>query len=294
MVLAGTLWGRDAAYGHPTAGYLEELEKLGVADARAFWQQRWAPDRMTLVVAGDVDRAWLEEQLGAGLGAWTNDKATKAAAPSVAAKKVTSRLVLVDRPGAEQSDVRVGLTGILRTDKRWHAAEVLATTLGGTFTSRLNRRLREELGWTYGIRASFRALRRSGSFTIGSSIFTPKTGPAIGEILKIVGAMAAKNIPAAELTRIKMNLVRELPQGFKSVEGVAGAFALLVEHGLPDSWYEGYAAAIGKVTAKEVRGLAKTLIPAGKMVVVIVGDVAAIKNDLAKLKLGKHLTVENK
>ena len=286
VVLGGALYGGASPYGHPGAGYLGDVKKLTPADARAFYEARWHPARMTLVVAGDVDPAALEAKLDATLGAWTPRGKKPAAAKLPPPARAKTRLFLVDRPGAEQSDVRIGLVGLKRTDKRYYDFEVMRTVLGDGFTSRLVQRLREQLGYTYGIGASMAYRLGAGPVQIGTAIFTPKTVDGLKEILALVGDLARTDVPAEELKKAKQNLMRALPQQFETNEGIAGAFADLALFGLPDDWYEGYARRVDAVTAKRVRAAAKALLPENKLVFVVVGDMATVRAGLETLGLG--------
>jgi zinc protease len=164
---------------------------------------------------------------------------------------------------------------------------VLASTLGGGFTSRLNNRLREQLGITYGIRASedYHA-QAAGPFVIGSAIVTDATATGLTEINKMLDDVATTDVPAEELDKSKQNLIRALPAQFGTNAATADAFADLVLYGLPDTWYAGYAAGIKKVTAKEVKQVAKTLIPSKSMVISIVGDMSKIRAGIDKLGFG--------
>jgi predicted Zn-dependent peptidase len=104
----------------------------------------------------------------------------------------------------------------------------------------------------------------------------------VGEILRLVGELSGADVPAAELAKARSNLMRELPQRFATTAEIAGAFGELVETGLPDDYYAGYVARVQKVTAKDVRALAKSLLPAGKLTVVVVGDGSVVRAALEK------------
>jgi predicted Zn-dependent peptidase len=287
IILQAALYGAGTSYGHPTAGTREEFKTITVADAKQFYTERWNPTAMTLIVAGDVDTNALKTKLDTGLGAWKatgNKPAPKlAAAPA----KITSRLLVADRAAAAQSDVRVGMVGLDRKDPRYYKFEVFRTVLGDGFTSRLTQRLREQLGITYGIRASQDYRLATGPFIIGSAIVTAKTGEGLTEIFKIVDDLAAKNVPADELEKGKQNLIRTLPGQFATNASTVDSFAALVLFKLPDNWYAGYAANIRKVTAADVKAVAKTIVPSKKLVISIVGDMSKIKADLDKLGLGE-------
>ena len=118
---------------------------------------------------------------------------------------------------------------------------MLTTTLGGGFTSRLNQKLREQLGITYGIAPG----RTGGSRAVRSRSRArssrAETAHGLTETIKIVDDLAATDVPAAELDKSKQNLIRALPAQFETNAATAGAFAELALHGLPDDWYAHYA-----------------------------------------------------
>ena len=242
---------------------------------------------MTLVVAGDVDATALQTMLDGLFGAWHAPAATAAPPPVVQAQPIAHRMLLVDRPGAAQSDVRIGLVGPARADRRYYAFEVLASTLGGGFTSRLNQRLREQLGITYGVSSAMDWRTARGPFTIATAIQTPSTAQGIGEVLKLVDDVAGHDVPAAELDKAKQNLIRALPAKFETNAGTANAFAELVLLGRPDDFYTHYADAVRKITAADVRAAAKALLPASQLTIAIVGDLGKVRAELDKLGFGE-------
>ncbi len=265
----------------------EEFSAVTVADARTFYKEHWNPAVMTLVVVGDIDPKALKAKLDAGLGTWKPTGAKRPAKPVAAAAKLANRLLLVDRPAAAQSDVRIGLIGPDRKDKRFFAFEVYRTTLGDGFTSRLTQRLREQLGITYGASANMDWRLAHGPFTIGTAIVTAATAQGITETLKLVEDLTTTDVPAAELEKSKQNMIRALPARFDTNAGTASAFADLVLQGLPDDWYARYSAGVRKVTAKDVKAAAKALVPSKQLVISIVGDMSKVRAELDKLGLGE-------
>ena len=286
IVLSGALYGATTPYGHPAAGVREDFKTFTGEDVKAFYKAHYTPSAMTLVVAGDVAPAALKKLLDAGLGAWKPAGAKPPGKPVATPAKLASRLLLVDRPSAAQSDVRIGLVGPARKDPRYFAFEVLRTTLGDGFTSRLTQRLREQLGITYGAGAIMDWRLQPGPFVIATAIVTPETGKGVSEIIKIVDDLATNDVPAAELDKSKQNMIRALPSLFETNAATAGAFASLALHNLPDDWYARYADSVRKVTAKDVKAVAKALVPSNKLVFAVVGDLAKVRGDLDKLGLG--------
>ena len=286
LVLDAALFGATTAYGHPISGIRDEFKTLTLDEVQAFYKEHWNPAVMTLVVVGDVDPGALKHKLDAGLGAW-KPAGTKPIAKVVATpQKLGKRLQLVDRPAAAQSDVRVGLVGLDRKDRRYFAFEVLRTTLGDGFTSRLTQKLREEMGITYGANATMDWRLQPGTFVVATAIQTPDTGRGVAEIVKILDDLATTDVPAAELEKSKQNIIRALPAMFDTNAATARAFAELALHHLPDTYYASYAAGIRRVSAKDVKSIANAAIPSSKMVFTIVGDMSKVRADLDKLGLG--------
>ncbi|HEY2735143.1 MAG TPA: pitrilysin family protein, partial [Polyangiales bacterium] len=301
IVLNGALFGPDTPYGHPIAGVLDEFSQLGASDARAFYRQHWTPASMTLVVAGDVDAHRLQGALQNALGAWRPNRfvlpltAAGLSPPPAAAAVVPpaavpiapiARLHLVDRPEAAQTDLRVGLVGPERRDPRFFAFDVLRTVLGDGFTSRLVQRLREQLGITYAASADMQWRNSGGPFVIATAIDTPETARGVSEILKLVDALATSDVPSAELEKSKESMIRALPAEFETNENTVDAFAELVQLGLPDDFYAHYADGVRAVTAADVKSAAKTLLPSGRLVFSLVGDLKKVRGAIDRLKLG--------
>lgn len=285
VLLAG-LYGLASPYGHPGGGEHGSFRTLSIDDVLAFYRRQWNPAQMTVVVVGDVDAAAVRNKLDAILGSWKAPRGRSATLDSTPLPSV-HRLLLVDRPGAAQSDVRVGVIGIDRRDSRFFAFEVLSQILGGSFTSRLNQRLREQLGITYGVHASEVYRRAGGPFAIATSIVTPETARGLAEILRILGGIATQAVPEAELDKAKQNMIRALPASFETNGTTALTFADLALFQLPMDWYTRYAQSVRDVAASAVLATAKVALPPGAMKLSIVGDLAKIRADLDKLGLGE-------
>ncbi len=286
IMLNAALYGASAPYGHPISGTREEFKSVTNADAKTFYTERYNPATMTLVVAGDVEPDALKTKLDAGLGAWKPAGVKPMPKLVTTPAKPGARLLLADRPAAAQSDVRIGLVGMDRKDPHFYQLEVFRMILGGSFTSRLNNRLREQLGITYGISAIQDWRKAKGPFLIASAIVTAETAKGLGEILKIVDDLGTVDVPADELEKAKQQLIRALPAEFDTNSSTVDAFVTLIAHGLPDNWYASYADNIRKVKAADVKNVAKTVVPSKKLELAIVGDMSKVRGDIDKLGLG--------
>lgn len=203
-LIADQVWfGADDPRGRRTDGTVAVVAGLGPEALRASWAARAAPAGATFVIAGAADLPGVTDLLNARFGAWTGaPSAGSAALPPPPAQSGGPRLTLVDNPGAAQTVLRVVLPGWPLEDEARAAGELGVIALGGTFTSRLNRLLREEKGYTYGARASVDARPGAGRVIIGTNVFLDKTGPALADLLGEVQRFGA-GIDAAELEKAK-------------------------------------------------------------------------------------------
>jgi zinc protease len=187
-------------YRRLSAGVPETVERLDLEAVRGHHLAQYAPETSHLIVAGSFDPELVMDEAQRQLGDWRGSGAghrTIAAEPAATRR----RTVLVDRPGSVQSELRVGHIGIDRYHPRYFPAMVMGALLGGVFGSRLNLRLREELGYTYGARCGFDPRRAAGPFIANAAVHTEVTAPAIGELLSQLERIRAAAPQAAELAR---------------------------------------------------------------------------------------------
>jgi predicted Zn-dependent peptidase len=277
-------WG-DHPYGHWAGGTEESVAATTRADLAGFHAARWRPGAAELVVVGDVDAASLRAELERALAGWKG--ADPAAVPAPEAPAARRRAVLVEKKGAPQTFLILGMPGIARSDPDFLPAQVLFQVLGGGSSSRLFRDLREDKGYTYGLSARESASRQGGVSYMGGSVRADATGQAISDLLAQAQALRDVPVPAAELEDAKDGLVRSLPGDFSTAAGIAGRLAEQAVYALPDDWWDRYPARVRAVTPADVQRVARRLLDAGRLVTVMVGDPAVVRPQLAPLPLGE-------
>ena len=271
-------------YGRLSAGRPETVEPLAVEDARAFHASRYAPNVVDIIVTGSFDPDAALAAIERRFGAWTGDgPGHRGIEP---AQRGGRRVVLVDRPGSVQSELRVGHLGIRRHDPRYFPATVMAALLGGVFGSRLNLRLREELGYTYGARCSFDPRRAVGPFTAVAAVQTEVTVDAIRELLGQLERIREAPPEEQELAEVRDFLVGVFPLRFETTGGIAAAIEPLAVYDLPDDWWHAYRSRLEAVTADEVHAVARDLIRPDEALIVVVGDASQLREPLAAADLG--------
>lgn len=243
------------------------------------------PREATLVVAGDLTDVDLEAQVGAAFGAWqgTGDRPPRG---RLADEGAPRRVVVIDRPGSPQSEVRVGHVGLPRRIDDFHAVAVMSVILGGLFNSRLQRLLREERGYTYGIGAGFDFRRSAGPFAVRTAVQTEVTGPALVDILGELRRIREAPIEAEELREARDFLIGVFPLRFEVAAQVVGAISGLVVHGLPDDELDRYRPAVAALSPDDVQQAAVRHVRPDDASIVLVGDAEQVLPQLEAADIG--------
>jgi zinc protease len=285
------VFGPKHRYGSPQIGTPESLGSITVADLKAFHGSHYRPANAALIVAGDVTAETIVPMLEGALGGW---KGAAAAAPAsiaggTAAQLKTRQVFLIDKPGAAQSQIRLGWIGAPRATPDYFALRVLNTILGESFTSRLNTNLREVHGYTYGASSRFDMRLSAGAFFAAAGVQTDKTTESLKEFF-IELARIHEAVPAEELEKAKNYLALQLPRSFETTRGTANALAQAYLYDLPADYYATYADRVRAVTAADVKRVADKYIQPDKFAVVIIGDRKTIEPGIKAMNLGS-LTV---
>jgi len=284
VTMAAALYGASHPYGYPEIGTEASNKAMTREDMLSFWKQNYVPNNAALIVAGNIDQAELKSLAEKTFGSW---QPGSAAAPKAGPPSTTrARVVIVDKPGAQQTQLRVASIGVPRSTPDYNALEVMNNILGGLFSSRININLREKHGYTYGAGSQFVYRRSAGPFLIASGIRTDVTAPAVSEIFKEVQRMASAPIAAEELALSKDSLVRSLPGRFEESASAAATFADLFVYDLGLDYYAALPARVNAVDAAAVQQVAKTHVVPDRLIVIAVGDRTKIEPELQKLNLG--------
>jgi zinc protease len=278
------VYAADVPYGRLSAGTPESVGALSFSAARDFHASRYSPNVADIVIAGaiepDAARAAIERHLGDWQGQGAGHRTFEPR------QRGGRRVVLVDRPGSVQSELRIGHVGIDRHHPRYFPALVMAALLGGVFGSRLNRRLREELGYTYGARCSFDPRRATGPFSATAAVQTEVTVEAIRELIGQLEMMRAEAPGEQELAEVRDFLVGVFPLRFETTAGIGAALEPLAVYDLPDDYWHTYRSRLESVSVDDVLTAARELVRPDEALILLTGDAAKIKEELASAQLG--------
>ncbi|HWG98914.1 MAG TPA: insulinase family protein [Pilimelia sp.] len=271
--------------GRPLYGDPASVAALQVEQITGFHAERLRPPGV-LLVAGDLDRLDLAA-LGAAAFADAAGEPAAPAAPLPLVPSAARRILLVDRPGSVQSTLRVGHLAPHRAHPDHVPLSLAGVVLGGAFTSRLNHLIREVRGYTYGIRGEFAARRRFGRFTVSSAVQTAVTAPALVDTVAEIARTQAEGVTEEELAVARSYRAGQLTVEMQTPDAIAAALATLVVHGLPDDHYPRLREQLLGASVAEVSRAAGAHLHPDGLVLVVEGDAAAVRAELAATGLGE-------
>lgn len=271
-VAAEAVYGPDHPYGRLTRGTAEGVGAIDVAGLRAFHSARYRPSGSVLVVAGDFDPDVLAPLLEGALGGWTGDAASDPPIPELSSPPRAGETLMVPWPDAAQGEIRVAGLGMPRHADDWIPAAVANHLLGGsTITGRLGANLREDKGWTYGVRSGFAAALHRGGWIVETAVDVEVVDRALAEITSELERFTSEPVDASELRRAQQAMILSLPRAFETAGRIIARFATLEAYGLDEDYWERFPERVEAVTSEEVLRIARAYFSVDRLVRVAVG-----------------------
>ena len=291
-VAPGLIYGRESAYGHPLNGTEEAIEALSREDLVGYFQGNYGPESATLAVVGDVSMEEVVQLAEEHLGSWRGrgqmaevlEESTSSSGPR------STTLYLMDKPGAAQSVIRFGHTGVARQHPDYPALVLLNHLFGGQFTARLNLNLRQDKGYSYGYRSWIEWHRHSSLLMAGGGVQTNVTREAVQETIQEFQDIAGgRPVTETEFLVAKDALLRQFPSSFETSWQVLEELIQLVSYDLPDDYYRTFTDEIEAVTLEDVRRVAQERIFNDRMMMLVVGDLALVEPGLREIGFPVYL-----
>lgn len=279
------LYQSKARYAAPMSGSSKSVSAITRDDVETFYRNKYSPNSMTMVLAGDLTVDEGVELVDSMLGSWTGtrkDEKVKADEPARKSRAVE----IVVKADAAQSELRIGHIGVPRTHPDYFSIVVMNAVLGGLFSSRINLNLREVHGYTYGASSYYDWRRQSGPFVISTAVQSEVTAAAITETLKEIDRMRENEIAEDELTLATSYLEGVFPIRYETTSAIAGAIANMVTFGLPEDYFDTYRRKISSVTAEDVLAAAQKYVRPEELQVVVVGNPDLIRDGIENLAVG--------
>ncbi|BCJ72436.1 peptidase M16 [Catellatospora sp. IY07-71] len=270
--------------GHPYAVQtpsVEEVRAVTPAGLRALHARRLHPAGATLVLVGDLDPEQAVDVAAKRLGGW-DGRGETAELPPIPAL-TPGPLLLVDRPGAVQSSLRIALPAVPRTHPDHAALQLANMIFGGYFSSRWVENIREDKGYTYGPHSVIEHSVAGSTLTVSAEVATEVTAPALVETLYELGRIAALPVAETELEQARQYTLGTLQLGMSTQAGLAGLASSYAGFGLRLNYLADYSERLVAATLEDVHRAAATYLAPAVAAPVILGDAERIQAAVAAI-----------
>ena len=283
------LFGRDNPIAYRDIGTAATVAALQVEDTRSFYDAYYSPAAASVVVVSDLDQAEVLAKLKV-LEPWQGGPVAAAPLkpfpppPTQGAAAEGGRIYLVDKPAAAQSEIRIGKRALpFDATGEYYRAGLANFALGGAFNSRINLNLREDKGYTYGAGSGFRGERDYGDFTARAGVRTDTTAASMVEFVKEIGAYAKDGITAEELAFTRSAIGQSDARRYETPRQKVGFLSQILAYDLPQDFVDRQNEILATVPATELNAVAARELVLGEMTAVVVGDRAAVQEELEAL-----------
>jgi len=282
-VYAKLIYGTEHSFSVPVSGTVETLETFTLEDVEAFASKALTTGSLQIVAVGDVQ----QQEIVAGLGFLDQlpaDAAIPRSQPPLPAYEGNT-LYLVDKPGAAQSEIRIGYI----TDMPWDAtgeyfrSSLMNYVLGGAFNSRINLNLREDKGYTYGARSFFNSTEHPGPYTASASVRADSTADSVRQFVNEITAFRDEGISSSELAFMRAAVGQSDALAYETPGQKAGFLGRILEYGLAPDYVDRQSEIINSISQEEINALARERLPFERMVILVVGDRQLVSDSLVEL-----------
>ncbi|PYQ31072.1 MAG: hypothetical protein DMF56_03980 [Acidobacteria bacterium] len=283
---ANLLYG-TGAYGNSIIGNADSVSRLTLDHVQRFYREHYLPNNSAIVVSGDIDSNDALTLVERALGDWA--RAEEPPRPNVASRAIDrSRIYVIDRPQAVQSEIRVGHIGVARSSEDYFPLSVMNAIFGGVFNSRINLNLRERHGYTYGARSQFAFRRQAGPFVIAAPVRNEVTRESVEEMLIELRRIRTGDIEDPELDDTKSYLMGVFPATVQTASDIASRLVDMELYGLPEDYFDRYRENIAAVSKDDIARVANKYLDPDRVLIVIVGNAQEIREPLGALGLPLH------
>ncbi len=286
-LLPKAIYGDASPYGIPLtgSGTEEAVQALSAADLAAFHQAYVRPDNTTFYVVGDLTLEQAKAALEQAFAGWSaTGEAAAPINPPAAPEAARTRLILIDKPGAQQSFILAGRATTSANAPDVLAQEVMNDALGGLFSARVNMNLREDKHWAYGAYTFFQNLRGPRPWLVYAPVQTDKTKESLLELQREIAEFVGKRpLSQEEFDKVIANSVRSLPGSFETSGSLLAAITSAAAAGRSLDWAATLTERYRNLTLAQAQAASKSIVRGDGLVWIVVGDRAKIEADLRGL-----------
>jgi len=288
------LYSPGHAYANPLtgSGYNASVSSI-VRDDLVAWHKRWIrPNNSTLIATGDITMAQLVEQASRAFDSWERSEVPSAPVSAVAGPGQT-RVYLIDKPGATQSVIVAAHLTHPSGQPDELAIETVMQLFGGMSTSRLNRNLRLDKHWSYGVTGLLIDARGQRPFLVVAPVQTDKTKESMVEVTREIDAIAGrKPIQGEEFQNIRTKMSLGMAGRFASLSSLGRAAVNITSYGYPEEYYAKFVKNVDGLTEGTLASAAARFLTPGKLTWVVVGDLARIEKGVRELNYGEVIRLD--
>jgi zinc protease len=255
----------------------DTLKSYKLEDVKAYYSENYGAARTHLYVVGQFDRKKVKKTIKKLFGDWKKGADAVRSVPTVTAKR---SLTVIDRPGAPQSTIYLGMPGASPSDDDWIKFSVMNSILGGSFGSRITANLRENKGYTYSPSSTVFNRFKTGYWYEAADVTTKFTGASIKEILFEIDRLRNEPPTEAELQGIKNYLTGIYVLNNSTRNGVIAQLENMNYNEWDKSYLDSYIQKINAVTPQDIQAVAQKYLTEDKMTIVVVGDKSVITEQL--------------
>ena len=277
----------SGAYGNSVVGNADSVARITLDDVRRFYGQHFIPNNSAVVVSGDITPEQAVTLVTNALADW--QRGPEPPRPTITPRPIdASRIYVIDRPQAVQSEIRVGHIGVPRTCEDYFPLSVMNAIFGGVFNSRINLNLRERHGYTYGARSQFAFRRHAGPFVVAAPVRNEVTRESVSEMLAELRRIRTGDIETMELDDTKNYLIGVFPATVQTASDIASRLVDMELYGLSEDYFDRYRENIAAVTKDDIAHVAQKYLDPDRMLIVVVGNAKDIREPLGTLGLPMH------
>jgi len=277
-------------YGMPENGTPATLASITREDLLAFHARHFAPNNAILAIVGDVTAEEAFSMAKKVFGDW--EKRDLPAQTFIDPPDPTRRVIVVNKPDAVQTEVRVGHLGIARKHQDYMAVNLAIRILGGEGSNRLHQVLRTERGLTYGAQANMDTHKESGDFEAETNTRSEATVEVLRLIVDEFWRLQRERVNSRELDGAKAYMTGSFPLTIESPEAIAMQVVNSLFYGLPLDDLQNFRERVNAVTPDDIQRVAKLYLRPDRLSVVLVGNAKAFASQLGAVGFGAFETVD--
>jgi zinc protease len=267
----------------PSSGTLNSIEAITLDDVQAFYKANFKPQGAQVIIVSDLSEAAVEPKVKSALANWQG-KGQSFDVDFTEPNVQSNVIYLVDKPGAPQSQIRIGKRDMVEDiTGEFFKANLMNFALGGTFNSRINLNLREDKGYTYGARSRFWGDKTSGGFTASAAVRADSTAASITEFTNELNNYAQNGVTDEELMFMRKAINQKDALKYETPNAKLGFLAQILEFDLEPNFVKERNKIVSTISKEEINALAKKHLNAKDMIYLVVGDAKTLRPELEKL-----------